>query len=78
MAGEVALGTRERRALRHRLAHEYFWHYGYAGLWKHGRHREALGAFWRGLRYHPWDLARWKTLVFSMVRVYAGRERSER
>lgn len=66
------LSLTERQALHARLAQEHFWHYGYSGLWRHGRHEEALEAFRRGLRYRRWDAAQLKTFVVSWMKVRAG------
>jgi glycosyltransferase involved in cell wall biosynthesis len=65
---QVRLTPAERRALRRRLGREYFWVLGYALLWQHGRRREALVMFRRGLRAWPWDLGRWKTYALALLR----------
>jgi glycosyltransferase involved in cell wall biosynthesis len=68
LAAEVRLGRAERRALRRRLGHEYFWHLGYSLLWQHGQRREALAMFRRGLRYWPWDWRCWKVYAVALAK----------
>jgi hypothetical protein len=65
---QVRLSPAERQALGRRLGQEYFWHLGYALLWRRGRRREALAMFRRGLRAWPWDLGRWKTYAWAALR----------
>ncbi len=62
------LSRPERRALKVALNEEYFWNMGYAALWQHGRRREALGMFWKGLRLRPLDLRCWKTYLLALAR----------
>jgi glycosyltransferase involved in cell wall biosynthesis len=69
LAARQDLGKAERRALHDRLAREYFWHYGYAGLWHYGLRAKALDAFRQGIRHRPWDAALWKTFALSWIRV---------
>lgn len=64
----VPLTPAERRALNRRLSREYFWTQGYALLWQHGRRREALQHFRKGLQRFPWDWRLWKTYVLCRVR----------
>jgi len=70
LAGEVPLSSRERRALRHRLAREHFWLLGYALLWESGRRREALKSFQRGIRYAPLNFRFWKTYAIALARTW--------
>jgi hypothetical protein len=56
------------RALRKRLADEYFWALGYAILWSGGRHKEALSMFRRGLEWWPWNVRRWKTYAICELK----------
>jgi glycosyltransferase involved in cell wall biosynthesis len=69
---QVRLSPAGQRALRRRLAREYFWHLGYHGYWQFGAHEEALGAMWRGVRRWPWDLRTAKTLATSWAKVLLG------
>jgi hypothetical protein len=69
---ELPLTRREARALRRRLAGEYFWHLGYNGLWQAGRRREAVRAYRRSLHLWPWDIARWKTFLLAQARLSFG------
>jgi glycosyltransferase involved in cell wall biosynthesis len=69
LPADVELSASERRALRRRLSREYFWLLGYALLWQHGRHAEALEEFRRGLAYEPWNLAFLKTYSLARVKV---------
>jgi len=62
----------ETRAVRRRLNREYFWHAGYALLWQHGQHGEALEMFERGLRRWPWSPACWKTYLLARARIGLG------
>lgn len=57
-----------RRALRQRIARDYFWRQGYSTLWQSGQRNEALSMFRRGLAYWPWDWRCWKTYAVSRVR----------
>jgi hypothetical protein len=68
LRGQLPLTPAERRALDRRLGRDYFWLLGYALLWQHGRRREALAAFRRGLWAWPWDLGRWKTYLLARLR----------
>jgi GT2 family glycosyltransferase len=65
---QVRLNGPERRALRRRLAREYFWHLGYALLWQHGNRRGALEMYRRALQAWPWDLWCWKTYMLATIR----------
>lgn len=68
LAARGLLTGADRRALRRRIADEYFWNLGYATLWMHQRRREALACFRRGLAWYPWDWRYWKTLVSAYFR----------
>jgi hypothetical protein len=70
---ELTWTAAERRALARRLGREYFWHLGYAVLWRGGRPAEALEAYRAGLRAWPWSLSCWKTYVGARIRVALGR-----
>ncbi len=72
LARDWKLDARAARAVRQRLNREYFWHAGYALLWQHGRRKEALGMFRRGLRAWPWSLRCWKTYTLATLRTAAG------
>jgi glycosyltransferase involved in cell wall biosynthesis len=65
---DLPLTTSQRRAINQRLGQEYFWRLGYALLWQHGRQREALAMFRRGLNRWPWDLRCWKTYCLAAAR----------
>jgi glycosyltransferase involved in cell wall biosynthesis len=73
MRERVVLDRAAGRALSRRLASEYFWTFGYALLWQHGRRAEALQAFRRGLRLWPWDPRCWKTYLLARVRILWSR-----
>ena len=60
------------RAVRRRLADCYFWVLGYALLWQHGRRRDALAMFRRGLAQTPRDLRLWKTYLLALARTKFG------
>lgn len=68
LPGRVRLTLAESRSLKRRLSREYFWTMGYAALWCHGRRREALEMFRRGLAYWPWDPWCWKTYLLALLR----------
>jgi hypothetical protein len=68
----VALSRAGRRALRRRLAREYFWHLGYEGYWHFGAGGEALSAMRRGVALWPWDPRTIKTLVLTRLKVALG------
>jgi hypothetical protein len=63
----------ERRALHRRLSRQYFWQLGYAGFWQHGRRREALEMYRRGLRLCPWNLWYLKTYALAWLRSAVAR-----
>jgi glycosyltransferase involved in cell wall biosynthesis len=67
----------ERRELSRRIAHDHFWHIGYAVLWNGGRRREAIEAYRRGLRAWPWSLACWKTYALARLRMATASSASE-
>jgi glycosyltransferase involved in cell wall biosynthesis len=69
----VPFTARERRALRERLAHDYFWTIGYGLYWQHGRRSEALNMYKRGLRWQPWSARMWKTFGLAMARQVLSR-----
>lgn len=54
---------RQRRLLRHKCAALCFWDLGYNTFLQNGKRREALGAFWRGLKMSPLDMGMWKMFV---------------
>lgn len=68
MKQQVRFTPSERRALDKRMGCELFWHMGYSLLWQHGRRREALSLFRRGLCQWPWDWRCWKTYAIAHVR----------
>lgn len=59
----------DARALRRRLAREYFWMLGYQLWLQTPRHREALSCYRKALALWPWDLACWKTYLLAQLRV---------
>jgi glycosyltransferase involved in cell wall biosynthesis len=69
LASELPLNRRERRALQKRLGQEYFWHLGYNGYRRTGRHKEALDMYRRGLSAWPWRPSAWKTYLLARLRV---------
>lgn len=70
---EVSLTGPERRALRERLAGDYFWKRGYAVLWQGGRSKEAWAEFHKGLKYQPTDWRMWKTYLACRLKAILGR-----
>jgi tetratricopeptide (TPR) repeat protein len=68
----VTLTPAQRRALRSKLANEYFWHLGYATYWRAGRRRDALRAYEHALRLWPFRLSYWKSYVAARLRTFAG------
>jgi cellulose synthase/poly-beta-1,6-N-acetylglucosamine synthase-like glycosyltransferase len=70
------LPPRARRALDRMLSSHYFWTIGYALLWHHGRQREALDMFRKGMRLHPWNLRFWKTFLWTRARSCFGARRA--
>jgi glycosyltransferase involved in cell wall biosynthesis len=66
---QVPLRAQERRALRKRLAREYFWHLGYMGYWQNGQESVAIDSFRRGLALWPWDMAALKTYVLARLKL---------
>lgn len=71
LRGEFDWTPLERKELDRRIGREYFWHIGYALLWKSGRRAEAIDAYRTGLESWPWSLACWKT--YALARLRAGR-----
>jgi len=69
---QVDLTADERKALRQRLANEYFWKRGYALLWQSGRAGEAWGEFRTGLGWWWRDPGMWKTLAACVARRLTG------
>jgi hypothetical protein len=67
----VRLTPAESRALDRRLSREYFWHLGYP-LFRHGRRREALALFRKGLALDPINPALWKTYLLALARSALG------
>jgi tetratricopeptide (TPR) repeat protein len=68
LAATPSFSPRERRAMRKRLAREYFWHLGYVGYWQAGRKREAIDMFRRGLEAWPWYPSAWKTYLLARLK----------
>lgn len=66
------LNESQRRTARRRLAAQYFWHYGYNVLWRHGRYAEALAAYRDGLQYAPGDWRMRKTYWLARARRLFG------
>jgi len=69
---ELPLTGAQAKAFDRRRANDYFWQYGYNGLWQAGRRGEALRAFVRSLSLSPWDRSRWKTFLLASVRAGLG------
>jgi glycosyltransferase involved in cell wall biosynthesis len=65
---QITLTPAQNRALNRRLGREYFWRYGYATLWQHGRQREALKMFRRGMSLWPLNVRFWKTYLVSLAK----------
>jgi glycosyltransferase involved in cell wall biosynthesis len=65
---EATLTPSERRALRRRLAHHYFWDIGYVCFLTNGDTRRALLNFKRGLALAPAEFRMWKTFLATMIR----------
>jgi hypothetical protein len=68
LSRQVTFTTRERRALRRRLANEWFWTLGYSIHWQNGQRPEAFAAFHRALRLWPWNPRQWKTYAVAAAR----------
>jgi hypothetical protein len=66
--GQVPFTRSETRALRRRLAHDYFWTIGYGFYWQNGYRADAMTAFRTGLRWHPWNPPMWKTYGLALAR----------
>lgn len=64
----AALPAAAARALRRRLAREWFWGLGYNCYRPAGRVPDALAAYRRGLGYWPWDVRCWKTYLLAVAR----------
>jgi glycosyltransferase involved in cell wall biosynthesis len=62
-----------RRAIRQRLANEYFWHLGYATHWMNGDNLAALANYRRGIAAWPWDWRFYKTYAWAALRTAAQR-----
>jgi hypothetical protein len=65
---QVPFTRSETRALRRRLAHDYFWTIGYGFYWQSGRRTDALAAYRTGLRWQPWNPRMWKTYSLALAR----------
>jgi glycosyltransferase involved in cell wall biosynthesis len=65
---DLGLTRAEWRPLNRALGESFFWRIGYALLWQHGRRREALRAFRRGLSHQPWSVRFWKVYLLAAVR----------
>jgi len=69
LAGSEAFDTRERRALRRKIAEERFWMLGYNLFWQHGRGGEALHEYQGALRMWHWNPWMWKTFLLAGLRL---------
>ena len=72
LESELQFRNDEWRALRQTIGKHYFWIIGYSLLWQNGRKAEALDMFKTGVRYTPWSLACWKTLLLAYGRCAIG------
>ena len=72
LAREISLTPRERRALKRRLAHELFWHLGYAGYWQAGERSDAVKTYRRAISFWPWSFAQWKTYALARLRLLSS------
>lgn len=72
LKSECRLSWLENWALNCRISSELFWAIGYALLWQHGRHMEALRYFRRAMLLCPWNVRYWKTYVVSVARLRLG------
>jgi hypothetical protein len=73
---QVPFTRRETRALRRRLAHDYFWTIGYSFFWQNGHRADALAAYRTGLRWQPWNAPMWKTYGLALARNFISRARA--
>jgi glycosyltransferase involved in cell wall biosynthesis len=64
----VKLTPRQFQALKHKLAHEYFWHLGCATYWRSGRRQDALRAYRHAIRLTPLRLTFWKSYLLAQLR----------
>jgi glycosyltransferase involved in cell wall biosynthesis len=61
LARTTLLTFRERIALRRRLSTVYFWHLGYALMWRSGLRKDAARMYLRALQLWPLEWRYWKT-----------------
>jgi len=70
---ELPLTARQRRALRLRLSHVYFWHLGYHNHWRHGRVEDAFAAYRHAISLRPWKVSYWKAYTAARLRALISR-----
>lgn len=68
----VPLTARQRRALKDKLAREYFWHLGYATYWQAGRYSDAFRAYGHAIRLSPHRPSFWKSYLMARLRAAVG------
>ena len=68
----VTLSSRQQRALRRKLAHEYFWHLGYETYWRAGRRGDALRAYRQAISLAPLRITYWKSYLSASLRASAA------
>lgn len=64
----VNLEFSEKKALKKRLAEDYFWKLGYSLELQAGLKNAALSSMWQGIKYHPLKLKYWKTFVITFFK----------
>lgn len=67
-----SLSLREKNALRKRLSEDYVWKLGYSLQRENGNYRDAAASMIRGIRYWPFKLSYWKTLLVTLFKGVKG------
>ncbi|AGH46294.1 glycosyltransferase family 2 protein [Paraglaciecola psychrophila] len=61
------LTQKEKNALNHRLADDWFWKLGYSLQWSHGLRQQAINSYLEGIRLAPLRLTFWKTFIKAFL-----------
>lgn len=65
------LTQKEKKALKRRLADDWFWKLGYSLQWSNGLREQAIDSYLEGIRLAPLRLTFWKTFIKAFLYVQA-------
>lgn len=64
----IKLTKSEKAALNRRLSEDYVWKLGYSLYLQCGEYDNGIRAMWRGIRYYPYKIKYWKSLISTYLK----------